>query len=127
MTKIGFITTNKLLGQSLSAAINAQPELDFESYLLLNLQQAALDIDVLKIDVAIVDVLDAAAAETKTTLELCEKVRRISPNCRILLFLYQDDTLGKQLAVEVVRAQIADDFVFYDTSLEYLFAKLSAL
>ena len=126
MTKIGFITTNKVLGQSLSSAINSKPNLGFEPFILLNLDQAALDVEVLQIDVAVIDILDSVSTQNTSVLSVCKKIRRASPSCRLLLFLSQDDIRGKATAVAAVQGEIADDFVFYDTSLEYFFAKLSA-
>jgi len=126
MTKIGFITTNKVLAQSLLTAIGTRPELEFEPFFLQNPDQAALDVEVLGIDVAVVDVPDGDLRGRAAVLSLCEKLRGASPGCRILLLLPQDAGAGKEMAVSAVKSLAADDFVFYDTSLEYLFAKLSA-
>ena len=127
MTNIGFITPNKVLAQSISSAITARPDLGFQSYALLDPHQAALDVEVLQIDVAVVDVMEGGPAQTQATLAFCKRLRRAAPACRVLLLLSQDDQAGKEMAVGAVRDGIAADFAFYDTSLEYLFAKLSAV
>ena len=126
MVKIGFISTNKVLAQSLLAAIDARSELGFELFVLLNPSQAILDIEVLKINTAVIDILDGTIIETETALSFCKKLRKANPDCRLLLLLSQDDKIGKKMVINAIRNCIADDFVFYDTSLEYLFAKLSA-
>jgi hypothetical protein len=127
MKKIGFITTNRMLGQSLSSAIRTRQDLQFEPFVLHNSQQAILDIEVLKIDIAIIDVLEAVSEErTKTLLTFCKKIKDTSPTCKVLLFLSQDDAVAKTMAVEAVHTGVASDFVFYDASLEYFFAKISA-
>lgn len=127
MKRIGVITTNKVLGQSLSKAIQAQPELQFDIYLLLSLEQALLDVEVLKIEVALIDVMNGDAAEKTALIVFCEKLRQAVPDCRMLLLVSQDDKAGRKMAIEAVRTRRADDFVFYDTSLDYLLAKLSAI
>ena len=126
MKKIGFITTNKVLAQSLSSAMNARPELELKAFILSDSSQALLDVEVLKIDVAVLDVTSGVNTDASPTLSLCKKLRQAAPACRLLLLLSQNDRAGKKTVVAAVHASIADDFVFYDTSLEYLFAKLSA-
>ncbi|MDL2294829.1 hypothetical protein LJC60_09430 [Ruminococcaceae bacterium OttesenSCG-928-D13] len=126
MKKIGFITTNKMLAQSLAAAVKGNPELEFEPFLLLDPQQASLDAEVLKLDVAVVDVIDGAAKETETLLSFCKRLRMTVPGCRQLLLVSQDDKIGQKMAICAMKSKTVDDFVFYDTSLEYLFAKLAA-
>lgn len=126
MKKIGFITTNKVLAESLAAAVKGNPHLGFEPFVLLDPRQASLDVEVLKIDVAVVDVIDGAAKETETVLALCKKLRAIAPGCRLLLLVAQDGETGRRVAIGAMKSKAADDFVFYDTSLQYLFAKLDA-
>lgn len=126
MKRIGFITTNKVLAQSLAASMNNNPELGFEPFLLLNPHQTSLDAEVLKIDVAVIDMIDNAKKETGTILSLCKKLRDAVPTCCLLLFVSQDDRNGRKMAINAMKSKVADDFVFYDTSLDYLFAKLSA-
>lgn len=127
MKKIGIVTTNKVLAQSLVKAAKTQPELVFSLYPLLNLEQAALDVEVLKIDVALIDVMNGDKAEKTAVIALCEKLRQTVPDCRLLLLVSQTDSAGRKMAIEAVRDSQADDFVFYDTSLDYLFAKLAAI
>ncbi len=127
MRKIGFITTNKVLAQSLAASMKHNPNLRLEPFLLLNFDQAILDAEVLGIDIAVVDVIDGASKETKTVLAFCNNLRKTVVGCRLLLLVSQDDQKGRQMAIHAVKSNAADDFVFYDTSLEYLFAKVAAL
>ena len=124
VSRIGFITTNKVLAQSLSSALKDRAGSSFEPFLLLSPGQAELDTQVLQIDVALVDVMDRATGET--ALPLCKTIRESVPSCRILLLLSQRDKDCKSMVIAAVRENIADDFVFYDASLDYLIAKLSA-
>lgn len=126
MKKIGFITTNKVLAQSLAAAVKNNPDLRLEPFLLLNYHQATLDAEVLRIDIAVVDVMDVTSKETETALSICKKLRQTVPGCRLFLLVSQDNKKGRKMAVNAIKSRAADDFVFYDTSLEYLFAKLAA-
>lgn len=127
MKKIAFVTTNKMLAQSLATALNNYPELEFESFLLLDPAQAALDAEVLQIDVAVVDMTRSDKNHTQAVLSACAQRSRADAGYRILLLVSQDDAVGKEAAMRAIQASLADDFVFYDASLQYLFAKLAAL
>lgn len=124
--KLGFITTNKVLAQSLATTVRDAPGLGFAPFLLLNPRQAALDAEMLHIDVAVVDIVDGATEEAAEVLPLCIKLREILPLCRVLLLVSQEDKTGKKMAIDAMRTKVADDFVFYDASLDYLFAKLAS-
>lgn len=126
MKKIAFITTNKILAQSLAAAIQGRPDLKFEFFLLLDPQQALLDAEILEIDVALIDVMDCGIEGEKNPLAFCEKLHKTLFNCRILLLVSQDDEICRSKAAEAKKNKIVDDFVFHDASLKYLFAKLEA-
>lgn len=126
MKNIGFITTNTMLAQSLATMVKNHSDLSLEPFLLLDPHQATLDAEVLKIDIAVVDVIDGVSDKAETALSFCKVVRQAIPACRLLLLVSQDDKLGRNMAINAMKNKDADDFVFYDTSLDYLFAKLAA-
>lgn len=131
MKKVALITTNKILAQSLAAAIKARPDLKFDIFLLLNSNQALLDAEIFEIDVALIDaaLLFAMDSDTKVReipLSFCEELHNSLPNCHLLMLVSQDDMDSRQMATEAKGKKIVDDFVFYDASLDYLFAKLAA-
>jgi DNA-binding NarL/FixJ family response regulator len=124
MKKVALITKNKILAQSLDAAMKAMPDLEFEFILLLNTQQALFDAEIFEIDVALIDMIESGTKETP--LSFCKGLNKMLPNCHILLLLSQDDHVRRRIATEAKKKKIVDDFVFYDASLKYLFAKLAA-
>ena len=126
MKKIGFITTNKVFAQSLATLIRSNAELSLEPYLMHNPQQAALDVEVLGVDVAVVVADAGTAQEHEAALSLCNDLRRSSPCCRILLLVQQDVPDARDAALQAVKDNLADDFMFCDSSLDYLLAKLLA-
>ena len=123
---IGFITTNKVFAQSFAATMGARRELEYNLYLFLNPHQAAVDAEIMKTDIAVVDVVNESSKSPETFLSFCEKLRKDMPECHILLIVSQEDKQGCETVIRAVKDKIADDFVFYDNSLEYLFAKLAA-
>ena len=125
MKRVGFITTNRVFAQGLAAAIKNRPELNLEPILILNPEQTILDADLSGIDVAVIDVTDRY--EDKNSCSLCGRLRKALPNCRLLLLVAQNHPEERKTVIDAIRQGMADDFVFHDTSLDYLLAKLAAL
>lgn len=125
MKKIALIT-NKILGQSLASVIKGKPDLELEPYLMPNFGQALLDAQVWQVDIAVVDLVHNFAKGTEALSIFCEELRRTLPQCHILLLVSQDDMRTHDIAIETLKSKVADDYVFYDTSLNYLLAKLVA-
>ena len=110
----------------MARVIETRPELGLEPQLLLNMEQAALDAEVLKVDVAVIDQIDSSAEGLVAALRLCAQMRAAVPACRLILLLSQGDAVGREIAMESKRGGSIDDFVFQDTSVEYLLAKIVA-
>ena len=124
MKKIGFISTNKVLAQSLAALIMEHPDLEFEIYLLLNLNQAVLDADIMGVDVAVVEIVDGTLKEAEAILRICAGLRQTLPGCRVLLLMPPGKTEGSDMMMKAVRTKSVDDYVFCNESLDYLIAKM---
>lgn len=128
MKKIALITTNKILAESLNSAIKTIPNLKFELTLLLNSSQALLDAQILEIDVALIDMsfMNYNLSGIEMELSFYEKLNKSLPNCHLLLLVSQGDKANRKIATEAKRKKIVDDYVFYDSSLKYLIAKLKS-
>ena len=130
MKTVLFISSNKMLGQGLSAAFQSKPELDFLWAAQLNYPQAVVGIDIFHADVVILDIADQADMEQ--AVEICRSIRRNEQerneqDVKILLLVRPEQAIVRKVAVDTKNAGLADDFVFYDSSLTYLLAKLAAL
>jgi len=129
MKKIALITRNKIFAQSFEETMKSNPELRFGLFLLLNSEQALLDAEVLEIDIALIDaglidVVDKKIKENEINPSFCEMLHAKLPNVHILLLVSQDDKEKRKMAIEAKMKNVIDDFMFYDASLKYLFAKL---
>ena len=125
MKRVMFLSSNKMLGQGLSAAIQAKPELHFRWAAQLNYAQAIIGVDVFHADVAILDIADQADLEQ--AVAICRSIRRDAQGVKILLLVRPEQAVVRTVAVDTKNSGLADDFVFYDSSLTYLLAKLEAL
>lgn len=131
MKKIALITTNKILAESFDLALKHISNLGFDLILLLNSRQALLDAEILKIDIALIDMeskdfMNNDLGEKEKGLDFCKKMNEILPNCYLLLLLSQDNKGNRNMAIQAKKDKIIGDYVFYDASLKYLLAKLLA-
>lgn len=131
MKKIALITTNKILAESLSSAIKSIPNLKLDLILLLNPKQALLDVEILEIDIAIIDMsftdtIDYNLPGKEKSLSFYKEIIKILPNCHILLLVSQADKAKREIAAQAKIKKLVDDYMFYDSSLKYLIAKLKA-
>ena len=125
MKTVLFISSNKMLGQGLSAAVQSKPELDFLWAAQLNYPQAVVGIDIFHADVVILDIADQADMEQ--AVDICRSIRQNEQDIKILFLVRPEQAVVRKIAVDTKNAGLADDFVFYDSSLSYLLAKLEAL
>ena len=125
MKTILFISTNKILGQGLSAAIQAKPEIGFKWAAQLNYSQAVVGADIFHADMVIVDVVDQMDMEYAA--DICQSLRENNRAVKILLLVRPDQPIVRRKSVDAQKAGLIDNFVFYDSSLTYLLAKLEAL
>ena len=125
MKTVLFISSNKMLGQGLSAAFQSKPELDFLWAAQLNYSQAIVGVAVFHADVVIVDIADQFDMEQAAAI--CRSIRQNKQDVKILLLVRPEQAVVRKVAVDTKNTGLADDFVFYDSSLTYLLAKLEAL
>ena len=125
MKTVLFVSSNKILGQGLSAAILSKPEFDFRWEAQLQYSQAIVGADVFHADMVLLDVADQV--DMKRALEICQSLRQNSQTTKILLLVRPEQAAVRAQAVDAKNAGQVDNFVFYDSSLSYLLAKLAAL
>lgn len=129
MKKIALITTNKILTESLNSAIKSIPDLKLDLIPLLNPKQALLDAEILQIDIAMIDMsftdaIDYNLPGKEKALLFYKEIIKILPSCHILLLVSQEDKASREIAVQAKIKKLVDDYMFYDSSLKYLIAKL---
>ncbi len=124
MKTVLFISSNKMLGQGLSSAIQAKPELDVRWAAQLQYPQAMVGVEIYQADVVVLDIVDQA--DLDQAVRICRSLRREEPGVKILLLVRPEQAAVRKVAVEAKNTALADDFVFYDSSLTYLLAKLAA-
>ena len=94
MKTVLFISSNKVLGQGLSAAIHAKPELDFLWAAQLHYPQAVVGIDIFHADVVILDIADQADMEQ--AVDICRSIRQNEQDIKILLLVRQEQAVVRK-------------------------------
>lgn len=78
-------------------------------------------------EIAVVEVAESGAHPARDSLRLCDELRRGLPGCKLLLLCSESSEESRRLAVSAKQEGRIDDFVFYDTSVDYLMSKLQAM
>ena len=125
MKSILFISANRILGQGLLAAILSKPEIGFQWTAQLNYSQAVIGADVFNADMIILDVVDEN--DMDYAIEICKSLRQYNQDIKILLIVRPEQIAVRRKSVDAQNTGLIDSFVFYDSSLTYLLAKLEAL
>ena len=120
MKKIAFIGRQKLLYQGMEAVLRMHPGLELQLLPQLFPQNALLDVEIYQPDVAVIDV----EMEKEALFALCRELHRVLPFCRRLLLVSDTES---SLCIEARREGYAEDFVYTDSSMHFLLAKLQAL
>ena len=60
-------------------------------------------------------------------LDVCKDIKEACPNCKIMLMCPEHDKKSVESCIDALKKGQIDDYVFYDTSPEYLTSKLESL
>ena len=125
MKTVSFISRRRIMTQGLEAAIAARPLLGLKILPMIPPQNVCTDIQVYGPDLIMIDV--TADMQQETLFALCRQLRGSLAGSRLFLLIAEDNAYYRNLSVRAKQSGLADDFVFYDNSMDYLLAKLSAL
>ena len=77
--------------------------------------------------IALIEVAESGEYDTSHCLALCTWLRKETPGCKLLLMCPEQDKDSVSQAVEAKRDGRIDDFVFYDSTIDYLTSKLQSM
>lgn len=78
-------------------------------------------------DIALVEVPEQYGTSAQDTLALCEEIKAARPGCKIVILCPENDKAGVGACVEAKRAGKIEDYLFYDSGVDYLVSKLRSL
>ena len=77
--------------------------------------------------IALVDIPEKNGYPAAETLEVCDEIKRASPDCKIVLMCPEQDKESVYICIEAKKKGEIADFIFYDSTVDYLVAKLETL
>ena len=80
-----------------------------------------------KPDIAVVEIPERYGNPGQDTLDVCKDIKEASPGCIIMLICPENDEKSVEACIEAKRHGKIEDYVFYDSTVDYLASKLEAL
>lgn len=107
---------------------HSQGSVSFEIYAVDDYEQAAAIAKEQDSSVVVVEIPESNEGETAVRcLQICETIREEQPDCKQILLCSEMDETACQLTIKAKREKRIDDFLFFDTSIDYLLSKLESL
>ena len=75
-------------------------------------------------DTALIEIGESGELDASYCLALCAWLRQETPQCKLLLMCPEQNTDSVSKAIKAKKKARIDDFVFYDSTTEYLISKL---
>ena len=80
-----------------------------------------------KPNLALVEIPERYGTPALDTLDVCDEIKKASPECKIVLLCPEQDKESVNVCIDVKKRGEIADFLFYDSSVEYLASKLESL
>ena len=100
----------------------------FEMTAAQNYSAAVLTAERCMPDIVILEIPESGLwKQADKCLAVCDEIRRQLPDCSQVILCSENDTQACSAAIRAKQENRIDDFLFYDSSVQYLFSKLEAL
>jgi response regulator RpfG family c-di-GMP phosphodiesterase len=77
--------------------------------------------------IALVEIPERHGTPAQDALDICEEIKEVSPGCKVMLICPENDEESVRACLKAVKERKINDFLFYDSSVDYLVAKLESL
>ena len=98
-----------------------------ETYGVYDYRNAVSAAESRKPDVALVEIPEKHGSPARETLDICEGIKAVLPKCKIAILCPEQDKESVNACVEAKKHGKVEDFLFYDSGVDYLVSKLEAL
>ena len=125
MQTIALIMRRKAVAQGLMQTLQEQP--DF--HVCFEPDYAGADVAIRShgAKAALIEVAESGEYNVEHCLALCTWLRKETPSCKLILMCSEQDKCCISEVVAAKKDGRIDEFVFYDTSVEYLATKLMSM
>lgn len=125
MSNVLLVMRRRVLAQSLIRSTSSSPAFGFRTE--FDPSNAALTAIACSAEVAVVEAAESGDDAIEQSLEVCDRIHAGKPDCKLLLLCPGNNCGSRSAAVLAKRQNRIDDFIFDDTSLEYLISKLESM
>jgi len=125
MQAVVLIMRRKSMAQGLMRMLGERPEL--QMHYEPDYANAAVAIKSRSARAALIEVVQDGEYDAERCLELCGLLREETPGCKLILMCSEQDRDCISRVVAAKRERRIDEFVFYDTSMEYLATKFLSM
>ena len=77
--------------------------------------------------IALVEIPERHGEPAQEALDVCADIKKTCPECQIIMMCLEQDKKSIDVCVDAKRNGKIEDYIFYDTTPEYLTSKLEAL
>jgi DNA-binding NarL/FixJ family response regulator len=100
---------------------------DLDAIGIYALSEARSNAIALQPAVALVEIPEKHGKPALDALKVCGEIKEVSPGCKVVLLCPEVDDKSVQACIDAIRQGEIDDFLFYDSTTDYLVAKIEAL
>ncbi len=125
MKKILLVMDRKVLAEALLMEMKNISEFVFRKE--YNYHKAVIAAEVFQPNIMLLEIPESKKVTLAQSLEICDQVRSAFAECKILLLTPEGNKDAKEMAIEAVQQGRVSDFIYYDTSMEYLISKIKSM
>jgi len=96
------------------------------SYAEYSYENAVLTAEACGAQTVVVEIPESGPVSTKSCIDICRSLKKKDSKTKVLLLCCENSVEAKNAAISAQRNKIIDDFLFFDTSWDYLMSKLEA-
>ena len=115
----------KVIADLLIKAIGKQSNM--EAFGIYDYKNAGITALSRKPYLALVEIPEKHGFPALDTLNVCGEIKKSSPDCKIVLLCPEQDKESVDACIDAKKRDEIEDFLFYDSSVDYLASKLESL
>jgi DNA-binding NarL/FixJ family response regulator len=77
--------------------------------------------------IALVEIPERIGTPAQDTLNVCGLIKESSPGCKIVLLCPEQDKESVKICIKAKKVNEIEDYLFYESSVDYLVSKIEAL
>ena len=125
MQTVVLIMRRRPVAQGLIQKLRGDP--NFSLYFEYSYTNAEATIRTHNAGIALIEVAETAGHDTAHCLALCARLQETAPQCKLLLLCPETNPMAVARAVAAKRRGLIDDFIFYDSTTDYLASKILSM